>query len=93
MSADHMVQQARRRAAAEGGGFFADQFENPSNYHAHVATAHEIWRQTGGHVDAFVCGAGTGGTLAGVSQGLKRQRPAVRAYLVDPDGSSLLLKV
>ena len=90
--ADHMVQQARRRADAVGG-FFADQFENVSNFHAHIGTAQEIWRQTRGAVDAFVCGAGTGGTLAGVSCELKKWRRKTRAYLADPDGSSLLLKV
>lgn len=89
---EHMVKQAAA-AAQEAGGFFADQFENLANCRAHVATGEEIWRQTGGKVDAFVCGAGTGGTLAGVSKALKAQRPEVRAFLVDPQGSSLYLKV
>lgn len=54
------------------GGFFADQFENLANYRAHYdGTGPEIWEQTGGHVDAFVAAAGTGGTVAGVSRFLQ----------------------
>ena len=51
---------------------FADQFENPANSAAHAATARELWRQAGRGVDAFVCGAGTGGTIAGVSAWLRK---------------------
>ncbi|KAN0063924.1 Cysteine synthase 2 [Thecaphora frezii] len=55
-------------------GFFADQFENPSNFWAHYHnTGPEIWRQTGGLLDAFVAGAGTGGTLGGCAAYLKRE--------------------
>lgn len=54
------------------GGFFADQFENLANYRAHYeGTGPEIWEQTGGHIDAFVAAAGTGGTVAGVSRFLQ----------------------
>lgn len=54
------------------GGFFADQFENLANYRAHYeGTGPEIWEQVGGKLDAFVAGAGTGGTVAGVSRFLK----------------------
>ena len=53
----------------------------------------EIWEQTAGRVDAFVSGAGTGGTLAGVSLYLKQRRPGVRVYLIDPPGSGLYNKV
>ena len=53
----------------------------------------EIWEQTHGRVSAFVCGAGTGGTIAGVSTYLKSQKPAVKVFLADPPGSSLHNKV
>jgi len=53
----------------------------------------EIWEQTRGRVSAFVCGAGTGGTIAGVSNYLKSQKPAVKVFLADPPGSSLHNKV
>lgn len=53
----------------------------------------EIWEQTGGRVDAFVSGAGTGGTIAGVSSYLKQRRPGVQVFLIDPPGSSLYNKV
>jgi hypothetical protein len=78
---------------AVDNGFFADQFDNLSNYRAHLATGREILMQTSGKLDAFVCGAGTGGTLAGVSCELKSRSQRIRTYLVDPPGSSLLLKV
>jgi cysteine synthase len=74
-------------------GFFADQFENLDNMDAHIETGEEIWRQCGGRVDAFVCGAGTGGTIAGVSQALKERKQAIQIVLADPPGSSLFLKV
>lgn len=54
------------------GGFFADQFENLANYRAHYeGTGPEIWEQTGGCIDAFIAAAGTGGTVAGVSNFLQ----------------------
>jgi cysteine synthase A len=91
---EHPVNVARRRAAQEPGrAIFADQFENPANLAAHLATGEEIWAQTGGRVDAFVSGAGTGGTLAGVSRALKGRRPGVVVVLADPPGSSLYNKV
>lgn len=80
---DHFVNIARRRALEANelslkcsadckGGFFADQFENLANFRAHYeGTGTEIWQQVGGELDAFVAAAGTGGTLAGVSQFLK----------------------
>lgn len=91
---DHPVNVARRRAAAEGpGAVFADQFENLANMRAHLRTGDEIWRQAGGSVDAFVSGAGTGGTIAGVSAALKRRDSKVKVFLVDPPGSSLYNRV
>jgi hypothetical protein len=91
---DHFVNVARRRAAAEGAGaVFADQFENGANFAAHVRTGEEIWAQCGGRLDAFVCGAGTGGTIAGVGAYLKSRRRGIKVFLIDPPGSSLYNKV
>lgn len=65
-SPDHFVNMARREAREDPTGFFADQFENLSNFSAHfLGTGREILEQTGGKVDCFVAAAGTGGTLAG----------------------------
>lgn len=79
-----------RRLAAEEGFFFADQFDNLANRAGHRdTTGAEIWAQTGGRIDAFVCACGTGGTLAGVSDALKARDPAIRIVLADPEGSGL----
>lgn len=62
-------------SSSNSGGLFADQFENPANALCHeLGTGEEIWRQTRGRVNAFVCGAGTGGTLAGVAAALKKKK-------------------
>ncbi|KAM5530530.1 hypothetical protein V8D89_015807 [Ganoderma adspersum] len=75
-------------------GFFADQFENRSNYYAHLdGTGPEIWRQTSGFIDAFVSGAGTGGTVAGTGQYLKNKKGDIIVALTDPEGSGLFNKV
>ncbi|ORY29512.1 putative cysteine synthase [Naematelia encephala] len=75
-------------------GFFADQFENESNFQAHYhGTGPEILRQTSGNVDAFVSGAGTGGTIAGTGSYLKKHLPEIRVVLSDPEGSGLFNKV
>ncbi|XP_009602975.1 cysteine synthase 2 [Nicotiana tabacum] len=76
------------------GGFFADQFENLANFRSHYeGTGPEIWEQTGGKLDAFIAAAGTGGTIAGVSQFLKEKNSNVRCFLIDPPGSGLFNKV
>ncbi|WVQ94515.1 hypothetical protein IAU59_001594 [Kwoniella sp. CBS 9459] len=75
-------------------GFFADQFENESNFHAHYkGTGPEILRQTSGHLDAFVSGAGTGGTVAGTGMFLRKALPDLKIVLSDPQGSGLYNKV
>ncbi|KAF8971102.1 PALP-domain-containing protein [Flammula alnicola] len=75
-------------------GYFADQFENRSNFDAHyTGTGPEIWRQTSGRVDAFVAGAGTGGTVAGTGQYLKSMNEDVYVAIADPEGSGLYNKV
>ena len=78
----HAVNVARRRASEFGAGsVFCDQFNNLANMRAHEhGTGREIWEQTAGAVDAFVMGAGTGGTIAGVSAYLKARKPTVRTH-------------
>lgn len=98
---DQFVNLARRRAAEHssdsskpGRGFFADQFENTANYIAHEnGTGPEIYRQTNRHLDAFIAGAGTGGTISGVALALKPKLPGLKVVLADPQGSGLYNKV
>jgi cysteine synthase A len=72
------------------GAIWANQFDNVANRQAHIeTTAQEIWQQTEGKVDGFVASVGSGGTLAGVSLGLKAKNPKIRAALADPLGSAL----
>jgi cysteine synthase len=72
------------------GALWANQFDNVANRRGHYkTTGPEIWRQTGGKIDAFTCAVGTGGTLAGVADYLKEQRPDVRIVLADPMGAAL----
>jgi len=72
------------------GVYWANQFDNTVNTDAHIkTTAEEIWNQTAGKVDGFTCAVGTGGTLSGVSIGLKDKNKNVKIALSDPMGSSL----
>ncbi|HBP14642.1 MAG: cysteine synthase A [Pseudomonadota bacterium] len=82
--------QAGRFAESLDGAIWANQFDNTANRLAHYeSTGPEIWQQTEGRVDAFVCSVGTGGTLAGVSQYLKEQNTSVQLVLADCMGSAL----
>jgi cysteine synthase A len=72
------------------GAIWANQFDNVANRQGHVeTTGPEIWAQTDGKVDGFVCAVGTGGTLAGVGIALKDRKPAVKIALADPLGAAL----
>lgn len=72
------------------GALWANQFDNTANYAYHLTTTGpEIWNQTGGHIDAFICSVGTGGTLAGVGRALKARNHHVCIGLSDPTGSAL----
>ncbi len=72
------------------GAVWANQFDNTANRDAHIhTTAPEIWEQTGGKIDGFVAAVGSGGTLAGVSMGLKAKNPNIQIALADPMGSAL----
>jgi cysteine synthase A len=80
-----------RRIAKERGAFIPQQFTNPANPEVHRrTTAEEIWADTGGEIDAFVCGVGTGGTISGVGQVLKERRPEALVVAVEPAGSAVL---
>jgi len=97
----HFVNRARSLAAEHtadpskpGRGYFADQFENEANWLAHFdGTGPEVYNQCGGRLDAFVAGAGTGGTIAGVARYLKPRLPDVRIVLADPQGSGLYNRI
>ncbi len=82
---------AERLAQSEPkGAIWANQFDNIANRQAHIdTTAPEIWEQTQGKVDGFICSVGTGGTLAGVAMGLRERNPAVKIGIADPDGAAL----
>ena len=72
------------------GVYWANQFDNTINSVAHIkTTAEEIWKQTAGKIDGFTCAVGTGGTLSGVSMGLKEKNKNIKIALSDPMGSSL----
>ncbi len=74
----------------KNGVLWANQFDNLLNTEAHIkTTSQEIWSQTAGKVDAFTCAVGTGGTLAGISIGLKEKNKKITTALTDPMGSSL----
>lgn len=85
------VDEAERILSQTEGAFMPRQFDNPANPEVHArTTAEEIWRATGGEVDAFVAGVGTGGTVTGVGRVLKERRPQVRIVAVEPKASAVL---
>lgn len=87
------VEKAQQLVQQIPGAFLAGQFTNPANPQAHFeTTGPEIWQDTEGHVDVFVAGVGTGGTITGVGRYLKSQDPAVRIVGVEPAASPLLSK-
>ncbi len=92
---NHFVHTSERLAAelnetSEHGAFWANQFDNVSNRDFHEQTTGvEIWDQTDGSVDGFICAAGTGGTIGGVGRALKARNPGITIGLADPGGSGL----
>lgn len=83
-------QDMAQRIARESRALYVNQFENPANPLAHeLTTGPEIWEQTGGKLDAVVCGVGSGGTLTGLSRYFARVAPGVEMVLADPRGSVL----
>ncbi|PYT12515.1 MAG: cysteine synthase A [Acidobacteria bacterium] len=84
------LKKAQEIAAATPGGYLPQQFENPANPEIHYrTTAREIWQQMQGKIDALVLGAGTGGTITGVTRYVKERNPGVRSVLVESEGSVL----
>ena len=85
------IAKAEELAASIPGSFIPDQFNNPANAAAHYrTTGPEIWQDTDGHVDAFVAGVGTGGTITGTGRYLKEQNPDLKVVAVEPADSPLL---
>jgi cysteine synthase A len=85
------IAEAERLLAATPDAWMPDQFANPANPDAHRrTTAEEIWRDSGGKVDVFVAGVGTGGTITGVSEVLKARNPALHVVAVEPAASPVL---
>jgi cysteine synthase A len=85
------IEKANALAAEIPGSFIAGQFENPANAQAHYdTTGPEIWADTDGTVDIWVCGVGTGGTITGTGRYLKAQNPDIRIVAVEPATSAVL---
>ena len=85
------IQKARDIVARTPEAFMPDQFANPANPRIHrETTAEEIWADTGGKVDLLVAGVGTGGTITGVSQGIKARKASFRTIAVEPADSPVL---
>ena len=85
------IEKARELAASIPGSFIPGQFENPANPQAHYeSTGPELWEQSGGDLDIFVAGTGTGGTLTGTGRFLREKKPSVRLVGVEPAGSPVL---
>lgn len=80
----------RLSAERDAGAVWANQFDNTANRQAHVeTTGPEIYEQTGGRIDGFICSVGSGGTLGGVAVALRERDPAIKIGLADPEGANL----
>ena len=88
----HVAERLAKEMAEteQKGVLYANQWDNTANRRAHYeGTGPEIWRQTGGKVDGFICAIGTGGTLAGVSMFMKEKSPGIAIGIADPMGASM----
>src|SRR6184192_510708 len=87
-SPEHYIKVAERLARETPNSYMPNQYVNKANPMAHYqTTGPEIWRQTGGKLDVFVCGMGTGGTISGTGRFLKEKKKTVKVVGVDPEGS------
>ncbi|OGO07211.1 MAG: cysteine synthase A [Chloroflexi bacterium RBG_13_57_8] len=85
------IKKAEQMAAENKNYYMPQQFKNEANPEIHrVTTAEEIWRDTGGRVDILVAGVGTGGTITGVAEVIKKRKPGFKAIAVEPAGSPVL---
>jgi cysteine synthase A len=85
------VRKAEQLAAENPDYFIPQQFKNPANPEVHrLTTAEEIWRDTGGKVDILVSGVGTGGTITGVTEVIRKRKPGFKAIAVEPTDSPVL---
>ena len=85
------IAEAQRIADETPGAFMPNQFDSPANAQAHYeGTGPEIWADSGGKLDALICGVGSGGTITGAGRFLKQQNPAITAIAVEPAESAVL---
>ena len=85
------IKKAEELAADNPNSYIPHQFKNPANPEIHqLTTADEIWRDTAGRVDILVCGVGTGGTITGTAEVLKKKKPEIKVVAVEPSGSPVL---
>ena len=85
------INKAQELAESDSNYFIPQQFENPANPEIHrKTTAEEVWRDTNGKVDIFIAGIGTGGTITGAGEALKKKNPAIKVIAVEPKASAVL---